>query len=37
MFTEEQRVAVWQKAQIVERLDPSMYRKDSWWCMDGMR
>ena len=29
MFTEEQRIAVWQKAQIVEGLDPSMYRKDA--------
>ena len=29
MFTEEQRVAVWQKAQPVEGLDPSMYRKDA--------
>ena len=29
MFTEEQRIAVWQKAQSVEGLDPSMYRKDA--------
>ena len=29
MFTEEQRIAVCQKAQIVEGLDPSMYRKDA--------